>query len=297
MSDSEKALEGSRAPLEFEGRVALITGATSGIGAATAKRISELGGNVLLTGRRRVEGERLVREMNRNPGKVVFCAADLSDSRAVKTVVPAVLDAFGRLDFAFNNAGISGAKGSIVEQSEREYDLVFDINVKAMFLLLQDELRQMVAQGFGGSIVNTSSVGGTLAAPGAAPYIASKHAVLGLTRSAAVEYGRHGIRVNAVSPGAIRTELLLNVFGSQEALDQLGSSHPLSRIGLPEEVAETVVWLFSENSSYLSGQSIVLDGGLSAQRPGVGPGRTTSSLHPGIEPAQPGPYNRTQFPH
>jgi NAD(P)-dependent dehydrogenase (short-subunit alcohol dehydrogenase family) len=222
-----------------------------------------------------MEGERLVREMNRNPGKVVFFAADLSDSREVKSIVPAVLDAFGRLDFAFNNAGISGSKTVDSRTEEREYDLVFDINVKAMFLLLQDELRQMVAQGFGGSIVNTSSVGGTLAAPGAAPYVASKHAVLGLTKSAAVEYGRDGIRVNAVSPGAIRTELLLNVFGSQEALDRLGSSHPLSRIGLPEEVAETVVWLFSENSSYLSGQSIVLDGGLSAQRPGVGPGRTT----------------------
>ena len=141
MSDSKQAFEDSRAPREFEGRVALITGATSGIGAATAKRISELGGDVLLTGRRRVEGERLVREMNRNPGKVVFFAADLSDSREVKTIVPAVLDKFGRLDFAFNNAGISGAKGSIVEQSEREYDLVFDVNVKAMFLLLQDELR------------------------------------------------------------------------------------------------------------------------------------------------------------
>jgi NAD(P)-dependent dehydrogenase (short-subunit alcohol dehydrogenase family) len=278
MSDSKEALEGSGARREFEGKVALITGATSGIGAATARRISELGGNVLLTGRRRMEGTRLVRELNRNPGKVVFFAADLSDSREVKRIVPAVLDAFGRLDFAFNNAGISGAKGSIVEQTEREYDLVFGINVKAMFLLLQDELRQMVAQGFGGSIVNTSSVGGTLAAPGAAPYVASKHAVLGLTKSAAVEYGRHGIRVNAVSPGAIRTELLLNVFGSQQALDRLGSAHPLSRIGLPEEVAETVVWLFSENSSYLSGQSIVLDGGLTAQRPGFAPNGTTEQV-------------------
>jgi NAD(P)-dependent dehydrogenase (short-subunit alcohol dehydrogenase family) len=168
MSDLKHAHQSSREHWEFEGTVALVTGATSGIGAATAKRISELGGNVLLTGRRRVEGERLVREMNGNPGKVVFFAADLRDSREVKTIVPAVLDAFGRLDFAFNNAGVSGAKRSIVEQTEREYDLVFDINVKAMFLLLQDELRQMVAQGFGGSIVNTSSVGGTLAAPGAA---------------------------------------------------------------------------------------------------------------------------------
>jgi NAD(P)-dependent dehydrogenase (short-subunit alcohol dehydrogenase family) len=110
-----------------------------------------------------------------------------------------------------------------------------------------------------------------LAAPGAAPYIASKHAVLGLTKSAAVEYGKYGIRVNAISPGAIRTELLLNVFGSHDALDQLGSVHPLSRIGSPEEIAESVVWLFSDSSSYFTGQSLVVDGGLTAQRPGSKP--------------------------
>jgi NAD(P)-dependent dehydrogenase (short-subunit alcohol dehydrogenase family) len=144
MTHSKEALRDSTPRWRFEGRVALITGATSGSGAATARRLSEQGANILLTGRRRVEGERLVRELNRNAGKVVFFAADVSDPDAVKTIVPAVLDVFGRLDFAFNNAGISGTKGSIVELSEREYDLVFD-NVKVMFLLLQDELRLMVA--------------------------------------------------------------------------------------------------------------------------------------------------------
>ena len=117
--------------------------------------------------------------------------------------------------------------------------------------------------------MNTASVNGLIATPGSAPYVASKHAVLGLTKSAAIEYGQYGIRVNAISPGAIRTPLLLDAVGSEKAVDHLSASHPLLRIGTPEEVAETVVWLFSESSSYITGQSIVLDGGLTAQRPGV----------------------------
>jgi NAD(P)-dependent dehydrogenase (short-subunit alcohol dehydrogenase family) len=130
----------------------------------------------------------------------------------------------------------------------------------------------MLAQGRGGSIVNTASVGGFLATPTAGPYVASKHAVLGLTKTAAVEYGRYGIRVNAVSPGAVRTEMLLGVLGSEEALDRMGSSHPLGRIGRPEEIADAVAWLFSNESSYVTGQSLTLDGGLTAQRPmGQGP--------------------------
>jgi NAD(P)-dependent dehydrogenase (short-subunit alcohol dehydrogenase family) len=143
------------------------------------------------------------------------------------------------------------------------------VNVKALFLLLQDEVKQMMAQGQGGSIVNTASVGGLLAFPTAGPYVASKHAVLGLTKTAAVEYGRCGIRVNAVSPGAVRTEMLLDVFGNQEALDRMGAVHPLGRIGRPEEIADAVAWLFSDESSYYTGQSLTLDGGLTAQRPSV----------------------------
>jgi NAD(P)-dependent dehydrogenase (short-subunit alcohol dehydrogenase family) len=141
------------------------------------------------------------------------------------------------------------------------------VNVRALFLLLQDELKQMIVQGEGGSIVNTASVGGLLAFPTAGPYVASKHAVLGLTKTAAIEYGRCGIRVNAVSPGAVRTEMLLDVFGTQEALDRMSAVHPIGRIGRPEEIADAVAWLFSDRSSYYTGQSLTLDGGLTAQRP------------------------------
>jgi NAD(P)-dependent dehydrogenase (short-subunit alcohol dehydrogenase family) len=187
----------------------------------------------------------------------------------VKRIVPFALETFGRLDYAFNNAGISGDNRLLTDQTEESFDSVFAVNVKALFLLLQDEVKQMMAQGQGGSIVNTASVGGLLAFPTAGPYVASKHAVLGLTKTAAIECGRYGIRVNAVSPGAIRTEMLLDVFGTQAALDRMSAVHPIGRIGRPEEIADAVAWLFSDRSSYYTGQSLTLDGGLTAQRPYV----------------------------
>jgi NAD(P)-dependent dehydrogenase (short-subunit alcohol dehydrogenase family) len=253
--------------LEFAGRVALITGGNRGIGAAAAKRVAELGAQVVITGRRQSEGRLVVNEIRRNSGSAAFMQADLSEPEQVKRIVPFALETFGRLDYAFNNAGISGQNRLLTDQTETNFDNVFAVNVKALFLLLQDEIRQMVAQGQGGSIVNTASVGGLLATPTAGPYVASKHAVLGLTKTAAIECGRYGIRVNAVSPGAIRTEMLLDVFGTQEALDRMGVVHPIGRIGRPEEIADAVAWLFSDRSSYYTGQSLTLDGGLTAQRP------------------------------
>jgi NAD(P)-dependent dehydrogenase (short-subunit alcohol dehydrogenase family) len=255
--------------LEFSERVALITGGNSGIGAASAKRLAELGAHVVITGRRQSEGRLLVNEVRRNGGSAAFIQADLSEPEQVKRIVPFVLDTFGRLDYAFNNAGISGDNRLLTDQTEANFDSVFAVNVKALFLLIQDEIRQMMAQGQGGSIVNTASVGGLLAYPTAGPYVASKHAVLGLTKTAAIECGRYGIRVNAVSPAAIRTELLLGVFGTQEALDRMSAVHPIGRIGRPEEIADAVAWLFSDRSSYYTGQSLTLDGGLTAQRPSV----------------------------
>jgi NAD(P)-dependent dehydrogenase (short-subunit alcohol dehydrogenase family) len=255
--------------LKFDGKVALITGGTGGIGAATARRVAELGAKVVITGRRGREGRRLIEEINRNGGSAAFIQADFTQSDEVRLIVPFTLKTFGRLDYAFNNAGIPGDNRSLVDQTEENFDLVFGVNVKAVYLLLQDELRQMIEQGEGGSIVNTASVGGQLAIPTAGHYVASKHAVIGLTRTAAVECGRYGIRVNAVSPGAVRTEMLLEVFGSEGALDRMGGIHPFGRIGRPEEIADAVAWLFSERSSYYTGQSLTLDGGLTAQRPYV----------------------------
>jgi NAD(P)-dependent dehydrogenase (short-subunit alcohol dehydrogenase family) len=253
--------------LDFTGRVALITGGNRGIGAAAANRLAELGAQVVITGRRQSEGQLLVDHIRNKSGSAAFIQADLSQPEQVKRIVPFALETFGRLDYAFNNAGISGDNRLLTSQTQKNFDEVFAVNVRALFLLLQDELKQMIVQGEGGSIVNTASVGGLLAFPTAGPYVASKHAVLGLTKTAAIEYGRCGIRVNAVSPGAVRTEMLLDVFGTQEALDRMSAVHPIGRIGRPEEIADAVAWLFSDRSSYYTGQSLTLDGGLTAQRP------------------------------
>ncbi len=258
-------------PMTFEDRVALITGGTAGIGEATVRRLASLGAKTVFVGRDENDGRRIESELLRDGAEAVFLKADVSHPDEVRRIVSASVDIYGRLDYAFNNAGISGQMGLIDDQTESNFDEVFSINVKGLFIALQQEIRQMLRQGSGGSIVNMASVGGLLATPGASVYVASKHAVIGLTKSAAIEYGPYGIRVNAVSPGAIRTEMLREVVGSDTALDELAGIHPARRIGSPEDVADAVAWLFSEYSSYYTGQSLVLDGGLTAQRPFLRP--------------------------
>jgi NAD(P)-dependent dehydrogenase (short-subunit alcohol dehydrogenase family) len=194
--------------LEFAGKVALITGGNSGIGAAAARRIAELGAQLVVTGRRQSEGRLLVNDINRNSGSVAFIQAALSQPEQVKRIVPFTLETFGRLDYVFNNAGISGENRLLTDQTEKGFDRVFAVNVRALFLLLQDEVKQMMAQGQGGSIVKYCLSRRPARIPTAGPYVASKHAVLGLTKTAAIECGRYGIRVNAVSPDAVRTEML-----------------------------------------------------------------------------------------
>ena len=274
---------GLRRMRKFRGKVALITGGTSGIEAETARHVAELGVKVVITGRRRREGRSLVLEIVRNGGCAAFIQADLGRPEEVRRIVPFVIETYGRLDYAFNNAGTSGDNGRLLEQTEENFDHIFSVNVKALFLLLQDELRQMLVQGQGGSIVNAASVGGLLATPAAGPYVASKHAVLGLTKTAAVEYGRYRIRVNAVSPGAIQTDMLVQVFSSQENVDRMRTVHPLGRIGRSEEIADAVAWFFSEKSSYYTGQSLTLDGGLTAQRPLAQPEASAENAESGPE--------------
>jgi A-factor type gamma-butyrolactone 1'-reductase (1S-forming) len=253
-------------PMNFEDRVALITGGTAGIGEATVRRLASLGAKTVFVGRDENDGRRIESELLRNGAQAVFIKGDVSHPDEVRKIISASVDIYGRLDYAFNNAGITGQLGLIEDQTEANFDQVFSINVKGLFMALQQEIRQMLRQGSGGSIVNMASVSGVLATPGASVYVASKHAVIGLTKSAAIEYGPHGIRVNAVSPGSIRTDMLRQVVGNDMALDELADLHPVRRLGSPEDVADAVAWLFSEYSSYYTGQSLVLDGGLTAQR-------------------------------
>jgi NAD(P)-dependent dehydrogenase (short-subunit alcohol dehydrogenase family) len=255
--------------MRLEGKVALITGGTAGIGEATVRRIASLGARTAFVGRNEIYGRRIEGELLDHGAEAAFIKADLSKPEEVRRVVAATVNTFGRLDYAFNNAGISGRQGFIADQTETTFDEVFSINVKGLFIAMREELGQMLRQGWGGSIVNMASVGGQLATPGASVYVSSKHAVIGLTKAAAVEYGPRGIRVNAVSPGAIRTEMLHQVFGGDAALDEMAAVHPIRRIGTPGDVADAVVWLFSDQSTYYTGQSLVLDGGLTAQRPTV----------------------------
>jgi A-factor type gamma-butyrolactone 1'-reductase (1S-forming) len=257
--------------MNFDGKVALITGGTAGIGEATVRRVAGLGARTVFVGRDEEDGRRIESELLRDGAEAIFYKADLGQPDEVRRIVPATVNIYGRLDYAFNNAGISGETGLLADQTESNFDEVFAVNVKGVFIALQQEIRQMLRQGWGGSIVNMASVGGSLATPGASVYVASKHAVIGLTKSAAIEYGRHGIRVNAVSPGAIRTDMLRQLFGDDEVLDRMADIHPVHRLGLPEDVADAVTWLFSEYSSYYTGQSLVLDGGLTAQRPFMRP--------------------------
>lgn len=253
--------------MDLTGKVALITGGTAGIGEAAVHRISRAGAKVVFVGRDEQNGRLIESELKDEGRDALFLRADLSVPNEVRQIVPETVCAFGRLDYAFNNAGISGENTPLAEQAEANFDDVFQVNVKSLFILMQQEIHQMLHQGWGGSIVNMASVGSMLATPGASVYVASKHAVIGLTKSAAIDYGPQGIRVNAVSPGSIRTEMLREVFGGDEALNRMAAIHPIGRIGIPDDAADAVAWLFSDHSSYYTGQSLVLDGGLTAQRP------------------------------
>jgi NAD(P)-dependent dehydrogenase (short-subunit alcohol dehydrogenase family) len=188
----------------------------------------------------------------------------VSKSAEVESLVRKTVEKFGRLDVAFNNAGIEGNWVPIVEQSEEDWDQVIDINLKGVWLCLKYELQQMLKQGRGGAIVNMSSVAGLMGFAGAATYVASKHGVIGLTKSSALENARSGIRVNAVCPGAIETAMADRAFGAPEANNFVRGLHPLGRFGKSDEIAEAVVWMLSDRASFMTGQSLVLDGGMLA---------------------------------
>lgn len=249
---------------ELQNKVALVTGGTTGIGRDTAVLFAKAGAKVVVSGRRETEGEETSNLIRAAGGDGLFVKSDVSKSSDVQSLVQKTVEKFGRLDIAFNNAGIEGKWVPLIEQSLEDWDAVIDINLKGTWLCLKYEIQQMLKQGSGsgGTIVNMSSVAGLMGAAGAGVYCASKHGVIGLTRTAALEYAAHGIRVNAVCPAVIETAMSDRAFADPEANKRVLALHPIGRFGKPIEVAEAVLWLSSSKSSFMTGHYIVLDGGM-----------------------------------
>jgi NAD(P)-dependent dehydrogenase (short-subunit alcohol dehydrogenase family) len=250
---------------EFKDKVALITGGGSGIGRATALAFAGEGAQVVIGNRNVQRGEETVSMIRTAGGKASFRRTDVLVAAEIEALVDHAIGEYGGLDLAFNNAGLEGDVRPLVEQTEANYDAVMDINVKGVWLSMKYEIPQMLKRG-GGAIVNCSSVAGLVGFPGFGIYVASKHAVIGLTKTAALEYSAQGIRINAVNPAVIDTEMVdrfTEAIGSSK--EELVPLHPIGRIGRVEEVAETVLWLCSGRASFVTGHSLVVDGGFTAR--------------------------------
>lgn len=249
----------------FSGKVAIVTGGTSGIGRAAAIAYAQQGAKVVVAGRRSLEGEETVKVIKDAGGEALFIQTDVTQESNIKTMVDKTVEVFGRLDIAFNNAGAYGENSSLSDQSNSEYDRIMDVNVKGVWLSMKYQIAQMIKQG-SGAIVNSASILGVVAMPTVPLYTASKYAVVGLTKAAALQYAKSGIRINAVGPGAIATDMFETATGGQdEAKNYMAGLHPMGRVGQPAEVANAVLWLSSDNASFVTGEVLMVDGGFIAQ--------------------------------
>lgn len=250
---------------QMTGRVAIVTGAASGIGRATALAFAARGASVMVSDVMVDGGEETVQLIRDQGGRASFVRADVANDADVKALVERTVDEYGRLDYAFNNAGIEGENGATAECSEENFDRVIAVNLKGVWLGMKYEIPAMLANG-GGAIVNCSSVAGLVGFPNLPAYVASKHGVVGLTKAAALDYATSGIRVNAVCPGVIATPMVERVTaGSPEVEAAYAAFQPLGRMGTSEEIAESVVWLCSDAGAFVTGHAMAVDGGLVAR--------------------------------
>jgi NAD(P)-dependent dehydrogenase (short-subunit alcohol dehydrogenase family) len=251
--------------MNLSGKVAIVTGGTSGIGRATAIAYAQQGAKVVVTGRRTVEGEETVKIIKNAGGDSFLMQADVTQESDVKAMIDKTIEVFGRLDIAFNNAGAYGENASLSDQPNTEYDRIMDVNVKGVWLSMKYQIAQMIKQG-SGAIVNSASILGVVAMPTVPLYTASKYAVVGLTKAAALQYAKSGIRINAVGPGAIATDMFETATGGQDdAKAYMAGLHPMGRVGQPAEVANAVLWLSSDSASFITGEILMVDGGFIAQ--------------------------------
>ncbi|HEX6074508.1 MAG TPA: glucose 1-dehydrogenase [Micromonosporaceae bacterium] len=249
----------------LEGKVALITGGGSGIGRATAREYARQGASVVVAGRRAEPGEETIALIEKAGGTAQFVAADVTDEPDVRRMVETCVFEFGRLDVAVNNAGGEFQAGPLDQQDAKGWRQTLDNNATSVFLCLRHQIRAMIAAG-GGAIINIASTLGVRALPGAASYVAAKHAVVGLTKAAAVEYAGRGIRVNAIAAGSVDTPMFQNGPGANPQVRAfMVAKHPMGRIGTPEEIAGAAAFLASDSAAFVTGAVLTADGGWTAQ--------------------------------
>jgi NAD(P)-dependent dehydrogenase (short-subunit alcohol dehydrogenase family) len=248
----------------LEGKVGLVTGGTSGIGRETAILFAKAGVKIAVAGRREREGEKTVELIHAAGGEGLFVKTDVSRASEVEALIQAVVGRFERLDLAFNNAGVEGVWAPLTQLTEADFDRTINVNLKGVWLCLKYEIQQMIKQGAGGAIVNMASIMGLVGSAGSSAYSASKHGVIGLTQSAALENAKRKVRVNAVCPGFIETEMADRTLRVPTVHKYVLSCHPIGRLGNPTEIAEAVVWMCSDRASFMTGQTMVLDGGFLA---------------------------------
>ncbi|NKB25800.1 MAG: SDR family oxidoreductase [Kiritimatiellae bacterium] len=247
--------------ITFKEKVALVTGGTSGIGEATAKAFAKAGARVAITGRRADRGQAVADQIKESGGEAFFVSTDITDTVQVESMVAQTVKQYGRLDIAFNNAGIEGDLAPLTEQTDDNFDVVMNANVRGVLNSMKFEIPAMLKNG-GGSIVNNSSIAGMIGMETLSVYCASKHAVIGLTKCAALECANKGIRINAVCPAAIETDMFSRFTQDDEQnREYFTSLHPIGRVGTVEEVANLVLWLSSDRAGFMVGQSIAVDGG------------------------------------